>query len=210
MSNQNLIESIIKDYFDKFRGQEGYFVEDNRALHYFQINPTNTELQDVLLKVREIRDEDLIGQEAEDAMVAHIVSLNIDANLQSKDHQIVMDIASLEFRGQPRFYYAFATRYCCYHHPEIYPIYDLLIEQFLRLHYKRINGTAIEDQQLLEYTAFKILMEEYLNASHLPLSNYWELDKFIWTYGQQIIKELIQNNHLEQEEIDLINTLKIL
>ena len=209
MSDQNVIENIIKDYFNRFRGQEGYFVEDNRALHYFQINPTNTNLQDVLLKVREIRDTELIKQEAEDAMVDHIVSLNIDGDLQSMDQQIVMKIANLNFRGQPRFYYAFATRYCCYHHPEVYPIYDLLIEQFLRLYYKRTNDTAIEDHQLLEYTSFKRLMEEYLKAFQLPLTSYWELDKFIWTYGEQILKELMQSNYLEQEEIDLIKSLKI-
>ena len=184
MSSQNPIEGIVQDYFNKFKGQEGYFVEDNRALHYFQLNHTNTDQQDVLIKVRQIRDNELITQEAEDAMVEHIVALDVDDNLQSIDNQVVMDIARMNFKGQPRFYYSFATRYCCYHHPEDYPIYDLLIEQFLRLYYRRNHGSAIEDHQLLEYDSFKTLMGDYFNAFKLPLSSYWELDKFIWTYGK--------------------------
>ena len=87
-------------------------MEDNRALHYFQLNHTNTDQQDVLIKLRQIRDNELITQEAEDAMVEHIVALDVDDNLQSIDNQVVMDIARMNFKGQPRFYYSFATRYC--------------------------------------------------------------------------------------------------
>ena len=208
MHYSNPISEIIEEYFDIFRGQGGYFVEDNRALNYFQINPMNHDLQDVLLKVREIRDVELISNEAEDAMVEHIVNLNIDGDLELTDNKLVMDIARMDFRGETRFFYSFATRYCCYHHPELYPIYDFLIEQFLKLYYKRTNGVVIEDHQLFHYTSFRHLMREYLDAFHLPLNSYWELDKFIWAYGKHIIEEFIEKNGLEQEELPLLTALK--
>ena len=191
------IETIIKPHFEKFVGQSGYFIENTRTYNYFKANAANDDLQTILLKVGDVREPELAQARAEDAMAEHILSLNIDDQLAAADTQVVMDIANLDFRGERRYFYAFASRYCCYHFPKDYPIYDPTIEQLLKLFFKRNQDRKLSKDEILNYSSFKELMVVYKDNFHLPLETFWGLDKFIWTHGKQIIEEFREKNKLE-------------
>ena len=75
MEFKHPIEEVLNPFIEKFIGQEGYFVEDDKALKFFHAHPLNTDPQDVLLKVGEIRDPELTAAEAQDGMTQHILSL---------------------------------------------------------------------------------------------------------------------------------------
>jgi hypothetical protein len=66
-------------------------------------------------------------------MARHIVSLNIDDPLSSgrADPGLVERIARLEQKGKVRRNYSFATKYCSFHRPDVYPIYDSLVVEIL-------------------------------------------------------------------------------
>jgi hypothetical protein len=202
------IEDIIKPYFETFKGQEGYFVDDTRTWNFFRANTENTKVQDILLKIREVRDDELTELEGEDAMAQHILNLKIDDALESSDKQVVMDIAQITYRGEPRNFYAFASRFCCYHYPAVYPIYNPTIDQVLRVYYKRTRATVLPENLLTDYPSFSNLMEEYKDNFHLPLRHYWELDKFIWAYGQLIIDEFREKNRLTDKD-DYLAAIKL-
>lgn len=193
------LEEIIHPYFDKFKGLEGYFVEDDSALRFFRTHSANIEAQDILLKIGEVRDKDLIKDEAQDVMVAHILSLQIDPLLEQANAQLVNDIASVNFNGQEKNYYAFASRYCNYHDQDSYPIYDQLMVTVLELYFKRIKKSTFDEQELLNYLSFKKLMREFVLSFHIPVFNYRELDKFIWVYGREVIVEFRKKNNLSDD-----------
>lgn len=66
-------------------------------------------------------------------MARQIVSLNIDDPLSSgrADPDLVERIARLEQKGKVRRNYSFATKYCSFHRPDVYPIYDSLVVEIL-------------------------------------------------------------------------------
>lgn len=193
------LEEIIHPYFDKFKGLDGYFVEDDSALSFFRAHSANTEAQDILLKIGEVGDKDLIKDEAQGEMAAHILSLQIDSLLEQANAQLVNDIASVNFRGQEKNYYAFASRYCNYHDQDSYPIYDQLMVAILKLYFKRIRESTLDPQELMDYPSFKKLMREFVLSFHIPVFNYRELDKFIWVYGQEVIVEFLKENNLSDD-----------
>ena len=197
MNFKHPIEEVIAPHYEKFKSIEGYFFADDSALNFFRTRPANTDSNDVLLKIDEIRDHDLIQLEAQDIMVEHILSLKIDPKLADGDTAIVNRIALLKnYRGKDRNLYAFATRYCNYHRPDYYPIYDRLLEKMLSWFYLRIEGKKFDHSQLFDYTTFKGFMDHFVSNFSLPPLNYFELDKFLWTYGRKVIEDFERLNEL--------------
>jgi hypothetical protein len=59
----------------------------------------------------------------------HIVNVDIDATLAEGvvNPALIEKIANVEIRGKRRRNYSFATKYCSFHRPDTYPIYDSLV-----------------------------------------------------------------------------------
>ena len=60
------------------------------------------------------------------------MNLGIDEKLENNVLDIVNKIAKVKISDNKEInYYSFATKYCSFHKPEIYPIYDSFIEKIL-------------------------------------------------------------------------------
>src|SRR5699024_6064357 len=91
--------------------------------------PQNSLVQDVLLKVSVINSLYSTNIYAVHEISYHIQKLNIDCRLISGDLSLVEDIAT--GHGKGRRFFSFATKYCNWHRPDIYPIYDSFVEKTL-------------------------------------------------------------------------------
>ncbi len=191
------LPQVIKPHFEKFKNIEGYFLEDDRELKFFATHPNNTDITDILLKIEEVRDHDLLALEAQDAMAQHIASLDIDPKLRDGSMEVINSIASLDFRGEKRNFYAFATRYCNYHRPDYYPIYDPVLEKLFTWYYQQVEGKPFDPQQLLDYPKFKELMQGFIDDLEVTPFSFRELDKFLWVYGRKVLNDFTRLNGLE-------------
>src|SRR5436309_368273 len=128
------------DYVRKKLSKRGddsrYFGADPAVRLVFQQWPKNVDEQHVLVKVvvldrlystKVFRIYDVRN---------HIVSLNIDERLAKGDEGLVNDIADTRFEGTPRWMLSFASKYCAWHRPESFQIFDGIVERML-LAYKR-------------------------------------------------------------------------
>lgn len=65
---------------------------------------------------------------ATNRMTAHICDIkNIDSRLKVGDQSLVKEIASLNIAGKDYDFYSFATKYCAFHNPKAFPIYDNIV-----------------------------------------------------------------------------------
>lgn len=110
--------------------------------------------------------------------------------LRSKDPEVVDLIASLVLNKHKFFLYHFASRYCNYHFPNDCPIYNEFTRKiFADLHPDDFLWSQ-SDQEKLNYQSFKVFMERFRHQSDLEALNYFELDKFIWIHGEDILADL--------------------
>lgn len=95
--------------------------------------PRNTDVGDVAIKVsalNAIYATQILGVTQ---MAEHIVNLGIDVRLAEEraDSMLIEDIATLNLKGKARRHYSFATKFCSFHRPDVYPIYDSLVVEVL-------------------------------------------------------------------------------
>lgn len=95
--------------------------------------PRNVDVGEVSVKVAALNGLFATSTYGVVQMARHIVSLNIDDPLSSgrADPDLVERIARLEQKGKVRRNYSFATKYCSFHRPDVYPIYDSLVVEIL-------------------------------------------------------------------------------
>jgi len=84
-----------------------------------------------------------------------------DPDLAAGMPGIVDRIAKLTIRGKTRRHYSFATKYCSWHQPDKYPIYDSLVERLLWAYRKEHTFADFRRSDLQDY-------------------QIKELDKFLW------------------------------
>src|SRR3990172_2016078 len=86
--------------------------------------PSNQKLRDILIKATALNSLYNTNIYATVKLAKHILNKNIDAKLRDGSPELVDEIAHVEINGKLRNNYSFASKYCHWHQPEMYPIYD--------------------------------------------------------------------------------------
>lgn len=148
--------------------------------------PTNTEMPDVLLKVAAINALYNTQIRGIHAVSEHIVTCGIDSRLDQGDAAVVDAIASVFFNGKPRCNYSFATKYCSWHRPDLYPIYDSRVDFCLREYATVPNPFAtFRAADLWQYARFRELLKIFREHYGLSSINFKNLDKFLYVIGDE-------------------------
>ncbi|MBL7857575.1 MAG: hypothetical protein JNM57_07790 [Cyclobacteriaceae bacterium] len=185
----NTFEEVLKKYLNIFAGQEMYFVNDTRNLELFKKNPGNTNAEDVRTKISAINDTELMRLSIMEEMIQHILKLSIDDRLQRGDLTLVDDIANITLKGEKLYLVHFASVYCNFHKPDLFPIYSEQHLDFYRLYIKE-NNLPLDPEKMNTYATFSQALQ--LLVERLGLSgkmNYLQLRKFGWLYAETILKE---------------------
>jgi len=180
---------ILKKYLDIFDSQERYFVSDIRNLELFAETPLNTNLDEVRIKVSAINDMDVIDSTVSDDLVNHIVALNIDDRLKKGDLTVVEEIANLKARNKNYHFLHFASAYCNYHRPDVFPIYS---EQYLEFYkvYVVEQKLGLDPDKLTSYLVFSQALNHLVDQLGLKgRMDYLHFRKFAWLYAETVVKE---------------------
>ena len=94
-----------------------------------EVMPNNTDFGEVAVKAAALNELYKTGILAVVEVATHIVELGIDARLaeDTVDADLIEAIATVVIGGNRRHNYVFATKYCSFHRPNLYPIYDSLV-----------------------------------------------------------------------------------
>lgn len=139
------------------------------------------------------------GIQATNMMASNILSIkNIDELLKEGDFGLVAKIANLRINNNTtRYNYSFATKYCAYHEPQKFPIYDSIVamtfisffEKGLLPKYKYSRRKVSESnvftknefaEKLKDYEFFVEIYQYFMKLYDLEDFTYREIDAYIW------------------------------
>ncbi|MCB9838221.1 MAG: hypothetical protein H6813_02685 [Phycisphaeraceae bacterium] len=150
----------------------------------FQAWPTNTDLPQVLAKVVTLNRLYSTSVFDVHGVARHIVSLEIDSELQASDSSLVPRIATFQLsNGKARYNYSFATKYCAWHMPDGFQIYDSRVDEALWRYQKLFQFTRFRRYDLGDYPKFMQIMDRFIDHFALHEFSRKQLDKFLWIEG---------------------------
>lgn len=182
-------DASLKKYLDIFANQEMYFVNDLRNMELFQKIPLNTNAEDIQTKLSAINDSDIRHNAIMDDVIAHILNLNIDERIEKNDLTVVEDIAHINAKGQSFNLLHFASVYCNFHKPEVFPVYSEQHIDFYR-RYITENKLPLDPEKINTYDVFSKALNDLVERLGITgKMNYLQLRKFGWLYAESVVKE---------------------
>jgi len=152
---------LARSYGDKF---ETTFGQSESAIRLLcEKFPDNRTYESVLLKSIVINTLYATQIRAIIPVAQHIVGLEIDDRLRQGDPTLVDDIALLTVKGKTRRNYSFATKYCSFHNPSAYPIYDGFVDRLLNEYQKVGRFSSLPLGDLRDYRRFKEVLARIIH-----------------------------------------------
>ncbi len=182
--NKSDNKEIVKKYLDKWcTYRDSKMLEQENALsilfqHFYQ----NNNLQNVLVKVSCLNDFYSTNIRDTYSVAKVIYQLNIDSRLQNGDLTLVDDIAAETEKKckSARREYSFASKYCSFHRPDVYPIFDSRNEKVLRYYRKDISIFPFTLRK--SYKDYVKIINKYKEIFGLDAFSYKEIDRFNWLF----------------------------
>ena len=96
------------------------------------------------------------------------------------------EVAVVRLGARRRRNYSFATKYCSWHAPRHYPIYDSLVERMLWTYKQSTGFQDFARQDLQRYPTFREVIDAFRTHFGLLEFSYKELDKFLWKHAREV------------------------
>jgi len=160
-------------------------VEEEVLSELFGKYPENHSLRDVLIKSTALDSLYSTNIYAIVGVARRIVEANIDDELRKGATEVVEKIARVEVGGKIRTNYSFASKYCHWHQPEMYPIYDSYVDQLLWAYHVQHKFETFKQADLRYYPRYKEIIESFRKSYNLTQFGFKDLDKFLWGYGRE-------------------------
>jgi hypothetical protein len=174
---------------------DGNLVTEQALTELFEQYPSNETLHHVFLKVVTLNTlyqtqirlySENIPDLMDVALHIHQNAKEIDSALVDGLPDIVDKIAKVTPSGKKaRYHFSFATKYCSWHKPELYPIWDSRVDRYVhglkpQPHYAEFFDTGEEHWRYSEFRRLIILFRE---SYGLTKFTFKQIDKFLYSYG---------------------------
>ena len=193
---KNLTSEVKKalEIYNKDKKYEHYREEEKLIAELFKTHKENTDEKFVLSKVCVLdslystnlrMDEGRIYE-----MTKHILKLNIDKDLQNKSLELISKIADFtNQKGERKVLYSFATKYCFFHNPSFYIIYDSFVEKKLKSLNDEDKFYNFAQKDIKDYVKFMAIFKSFKSFYGLEAFSNRELDHFLWMSGKELNKQ---------------------
>ena len=169
---------------------EAYRIQENVLKQIWQKYPDNKNLKEIEVKVKTLNLYYSTNVIATNKVAKSIHSIKrLDKCLEDGNLSVVKKIAHLSLADEKqRNFYSFATKYCSFHNPKKYPIYDFYVQDLLYRYQKQENFypgkiTRNSITNYLKYDEYKNIIDCFISYFDLHCS-YKELDMYLWTMGR--------------------------
>ena len=172
-------------------GRDTWNVATDRAVAAaFKVHPKNNSLDDTLHKVAVLNSLYHTGILDVFKMAKHVLTQDLDSYLADGNLKAV-DLLRQGHgirtkKGRERDFYSFASKYCHWHRPKDYPIFDQYAARALRWVYRQQPFCdTFSSDDLYDFPHFKSVVDA-LRSSLNPGWGYKRLDQALWILGQEI------------------------
>ncbi|MBE2184579.1 MAG: DUF4268 domain-containing protein [Anaerolineae bacterium] len=192
---------LVQHYIRKFEDVSGK--ADRELGELFRQLPDNVQYNHILRKVRKLNSYYGTRVWNLEGMAERILTLNIDSKLTKGLPEVVNEIALSPTKdGVIRENYSFASKYCSWHQPDDYPIFDSFVGIILEAYQHWDGFTDLGIENLRNYPIFKEIIFDFQKRYKLQEFSIKDLDKFLWLYGIDYDREN------KQVQSQLSNTLQ--
>ena len=199
MSRRISLKKDAELALNEYHKMESYSIQEDLLQQLLKKYPDHSNKSAVETKVKLLNLFYSTGIQATNKMSDNILSIDdIDTRLFNGDKSLIAQIATLDFEGKERFNYSFATKYCAYHQPTKFPIYDSIVAMtFISLFTKNLlpkfkytprKSSAQETftkgefaEKLKKYDFFVEVYDYFMDLYDLKeYFTYREIDSYIW------------------------------
>jgi hypothetical protein len=174
---------LVKKSVARFDSDERYGVADRLLARVFSDFPENRVLEQILGEVALLNSLYSTRVFAVVAMAKHILESDIDVDLSRGSPSLVNRVARLTIRGKSRVHYSFASKYCSWHQPALFPIFDNQVEKALWAYQRVYKFAAFRKPDLRDYETFKGVVGAFQQRFGLAGCSLREIDKLLWFVG---------------------------
>jgi len=168
-------------------------IKERTIVKLFKEIPENKDISNVLVKCVTLNS--LASTNIIDVfyIAEHIQKLKIDDRLKQGELKLVDEIGKkINVGNSKRSHYSFASKYCSYHQPDLYSIYDRYVALVLTELQKRDSFSDFKRaEELKNYERYMKVLEDFRNFygfSENELSKK-DLDKYLWLFGKECVSE---------------------
>lgn len=186
---------------NQYKEMKLYQIQEKILQHLLIEYPDHTCVNAVETKVKLLNLFYSTGIKAINVVAEKVNNINnIDERLKQGDMSLINEIASINLHNNTsRFNYSFATKYCAYHQPDKFPIYDSIVamtfeslfEKSLLPPYKYSRKYKFNiDNNTFTKTSFSTHLKEYpffvevynlfMKLYDLQSFTYRQVDSYIW------------------------------
>ncbi len=185
-------ESKIKSVINTVRSDENSIATREILNRLFALYPDNNNIINVYQKVVTLNQLYSTSIFSTFKIAKYIASTDLDKLLHDKNLKAVDRISQghgiLNLNKKEYTFYSFATKYCSYHCPNVYPIYDKYVEaalwNFMRLGYLH----KYKSSEIKNYTFFNELIKQFIQKFNLQSFSLKDIDDFLWYIGKDIYR----------------------
>ncbi len=162
-------------------------LQDSALSELFRITyPDNTDINHIVIKASALNTlySTQMRKKYFFPVVEQIKRLNIDDRLQEGDLTIIDDMIATPLENG-KFYrcYSFATKYCSFHKPDTFPIYDSYVDQALVQLQLQDNFSKISVLNNRDYVSYCKALSDFKLFYGLEKFSMKEIDKYLWHVG---------------------------
>ncbi|MGD0769572.1 MAG: hypothetical protein ABSB42_15425 [Tepidisphaeraceae bacterium] len=110
------------------------------------------------------------------------MELKIDDRLRAGDPTLVDEIAQVKFSEKTHHLFSFATKYCAWHQPDKFQIFDSHVEQMLWA-YRSYGFDKFHREDLHKYARFAEVIKNFCKFFGIEGFSRKDLDKFLYIEG---------------------------
>ena len=177
---------VVELYLHKWNTTVDLFQPENVLKKIFTETCTkNNLIDDIILKVATLNTIYNTHIYSVYPVAHHILSLEIDDRLSSGDETLVNELMRVFYNDGGKIdHYSFATKYCSFHNPDAFPIYDSYVDKILQYYRNQERFAVFKNTDLKNYPYFKRILSDFRH--YFGLENYTtkELDQYLWQFGK--------------------------
>jgi hypothetical protein len=162
----------VQQRLRELEGDDRFYGAERAVELVFAQWPRNTEFEHVLVKTIVLNR--LYSTSIYDVwtVAKHILELRIDKRLRQSDLSLVHDIASVPFKPKARFVLSFATKYCSWHQPEHFQIFDRYVEWLLWDYQRQFAFSVFKKSELRRYPRFVEIVDQFRSRFGIALMGH--------------------------------------
>lgn len=169
-------------------------VESEKAIRkIFEVYPENDNLSEILIKASTLNALYSTNIFSILPVAKNILHLKIDEKLKNAETDIVNKIARI--KKFDKNFYSFASKYCCHHNQDEYPIYDYYVERCLVYFNRKEHFYDFTKKELRDYDTFKKVIIAFREHFKLRDFSLRDIDRYLYSLGKEHFKRYYKKSN---------------